>query len=141
MLKIVVDTNVVVSAFLKPYSNPALILALIAQQEVNLCLSKNILTEYQGVFAYRKFKHLNQDKVKIFLSQIERDALWIEPQLAVNILKDDPEDNKFLECALAAKADFLITGNTKHFPLHSFYHTRIVTPAEFLRYYSKGLLS
>lgn len=141
MLKIVVDTNVVVSAFLKPYSNPALILALIAQQEVNLCLSKNILTEYQGVFAYRKFKHLNQDKVKIFLTQIEQDAVWIEPQLTVNILKDDPEDNKFLECALAAKADFLITGNTKHFPLHSFYHTRIVTPAEFLRCYSKGLLS
>ncbi len=141
MLKIVVDTNVIVSAFLKPYSNPALILALIAQQEVNLCLSKNILTEYQEVFTYQKFKHLNQDKVKIFLSQIERDALWIEPQLTVNILKDDPEDNKFLECALAAKADFLITGNTKHFPLHSFYHTRIVTPAKFLRYYSKGLLS
>ncbi|MEW6381353.1 MAG: PIN domain-containing protein [bacterium] len=47
MLKIVVDTNGVVSAFLKPYSNPALILALIAQQEVNLCLSRNILTEYR----------------------------------------------------------------------------------------------
>jgi putative PIN family toxin of toxin-antitoxin system len=141
MLKIVVDTNVVVSAFLKPYSNPALILALIAQQEVNLCLSKNILTEYQGVFSYQKFKDLNQDKVKIFLSQIERDAVWIEPQLTVNILKDDPEDNKFLECALSAKADFLVTGNTKHFPLHSFYHTRIATPAEFLLYYSKGLLS
>lgn len=141
MLKIIVDTNVVVSAFLKPYSNPALILALIAQQEVNLCLSKNILTEYQEVFAYQKFKHLNQDKVKIFLTQIQRDALWIEPQLTVNILKDDPEDNKFLELALVAKANFLITGNTKHFFLKSFYHTRIVTPTEFLRYYSKSLLS
>lgn len=136
MLKIAIDTNVVISAFLKPYSNPALILALVVQREVNLCLSKNILTEYQGVFAYQKFKHLNQDKIKIFLNQIKQDALWIEPQLTVNILKDDPEDNKFLECALAAKADFLITGNTKHFPLHSFYRTRIVMPVEFLRYYS-----
>jgi len=140
MLKIVVDIDVVVLAFLKPYSNPALILALIAQQEVNLCLSRNILTEYQEVFTYHKFKHVNQDKVKIFLTQIERDALWIESQLTVNILKGDPEDNKFSECALANKANSLITGNIKHFPFRSFYHTRIVTPIEFLRYYIKALL-
>ena len=45
---------------------------------------------------------------------------------------NDPDDNKFLECALEANADFLITGNKKHFPLKSFHRTRIVSPRDFI---------
>lgn len=132
MLKVVVDTNVIVSALLKPYSNPALILSLITQKQLNLCLSAVIFNEYKEVLGYSKFKQLDQEKVKKLLAQLKKDAIMVAPMVSINIIKDHPVDNIFLECAFTAKADFLITGNTKHFSLKTFHHINILTPSEFL---------
>ena len=62
------------------------------------------------------------------------------PKTHLDIIVFDPEDNRFLECAGEAKADFLITGNTKHFPSEKFQKTRIVSPAEFLIALVKNLV-
>lgn len=132
MLKAVVDTNVIVSALLKPYSNPALILSLITQKQLNLCLSTTIFNEYQQVLGYSKFKQLDQEKVKNFLAQLKNGAMIVAPMISINAIKNHPTDNRFLECAFTAKADFLITGNTKHFSFKTFHHINILTPSEFL---------
>lgn len=58
----------------------------------------------------------------------------VEPKIRIAVITADPADNKFLECAQAAQADFLITGNTKHFPFKQFQDTRIVSPKEFIEY-------
>jgi len=133
MLRIVVDTNVVVSALLKPQSNPALILSLFIQGDCRVCLSKEILTEYQEVLARDKFKGLDEVEVKKLLSIFKKHALWVVPKVLIDDVAKEPADNAFLECALEAKADFLITGNISHFPVKEFHQTHIVTPSEFLK--------
>lgn len=140
MLKVVVDTNVVVSALLKPYSNPALIFSLIIQEQLKLCLSADIFNEYQKVLSYSKFNQLDQKKVRKFLGQLEKNAMVVSPVVSINAIKEHPADNKFLECSFTAKADFLITGNTKHFSFKKFHHTDIITPSEFLYIVAKLLL-
>ena len=137
--KIILDTNVLVSALLKAHSNPALILSLAIERKVQLCLSDDIFSEYKEVLAYGKFKNLDQNNVKALLNKLKEDALLFIPRAPVNIIKNHQADNKFLECALAAEADFVITGNRKHFNFKTFHHIQILTPTEFLFIIAKTL--
>lgn len=133
MLKIVIDTNIIVSALIKPGSSPELIILMILNDQASLYISHDIFQEYDQVLSRGKFgKYLNSKSIKSFLSEIKHRAIKIRPQTTVQVVKEDPADNKFLECALEAKADFFITGNKRHFPFKKFHETRIVTPAEFL---------
>ena len=86
MLKIVIDTNVIVAALLKPYSNPALIVSLIFQDLLTLCLSKGIFAEYQGVLKRAKFKQLDQSSLKKFWPRLKKKAHWITPTVSVEML-------------------------------------------------------
>ena len=131
--KVFVDTNVLVSALLKEYSPPALIVSLILQETLKLCLSPEILSEYKRVLSYNKFQDLDQTAVKALLAKLLRKSLLVEPKALLDVVKADSEDNKFLECALEAKADFFITGNIKHFSFKEFHQTRIVNPSQFLQ--------
>lgn len=137
MLKLVIDTNLVISALLRPQSNPALIISLILRGDCRLCLSEDIFTEYEEVLARKKFNFLDRARVRELLSTLKKRALWVVPEISVDGVALDPADNAFLECALAAKADFLITGNIKHFPIKKFHHIRIATPAEFMNFFIK----
>ncbi len=139
MLKVVIDTNVLVSALLKPDSVPELILSLILEEEMVLCLSEPIATEYEEVLKREKFKKLDRQKVKDLLSRLKSQARWVSPTVRLQAAKGDPEDNKFLECAEEAEADFFITGNIKHFPPGKFKGTIILRPAQFLSAIAKVL--
>ena len=132
MLRLVFDTNIIVSALLKPQSNPALIVSLFIRGDCSVCLSKEIFTEYEEVLARDKFKRLDEARVKELLSILKRSALWVIPKISINDVAKDPAGNTFLECALEAKADFFITGNIHHFPVKEFHNTHIVTPSEFM---------
>jgi putative PIN family toxin of toxin-antitoxin system len=133
MLKLVVDTNVVISALLKSESNPALIMSLTLRGDCRLCVTEKIFSEYEEVLGRGKFKKLDQASVREFLSTLRSRALWVVPKVTIDVAKN-PDDNAFLECALESKADFLITGNVHHFPEEKFHRTSIVIPAEFLSY-------
>ena len=132
MVKLVVDTNLVVSALLKPQSNPALVISLILRGDCSLCLTQDIMTEYAEVLAREKFQRLDRPKVNELLSKLKKLALWIEPKVSLHEVVQDPADNTLLECALEAKADFFITGNIHHFPFKKYRQTLIVTAAEFM---------
>jgi putative PIN family toxin of toxin-antitoxin system len=132
MLKLVIDTNVVISALLKAESNPALMMSLILRGNCIVCVTEKIFVEYEEVSTRGKFKKLDQASVKEFLSRLRRKALWVVPKVTVDGVTKDPDDNAFLECALESKADFLITGNIHHFPEKKFHNTSIVTPGEFV---------
>ena len=132
MPRVILDTNVIVSAFLKPASNPALILSLFLEDYLTLCLCEEIWTEYREVLQRQKFQQLDYESIKKFFSIIRAKALWVVPRVSVNILKSDPEDNKFLACALEAQADYLITGNIRHFPLKKFHGAQIINPKDFI---------
>ena len=139
MPKVILDTNVIISAFLKAESNPALILALSLEGSLTVCLSETIWQEYRGVLRRKKFQGLDQESIERLLSVIKQQALWVSPRIPVNILSRDPADNKFLECALESQADYLITGNTRHFPLKKFHGTRIINPRDFIDLIGKAI--
>ncbi len=132
MLRLVIDTNVVISALLKPESNPALIMSLVLRGNCTLCVSEKIFAEYEEVSGRGKFKKLDQASVRKFLLTLGKRALWVVPTVTVGGVTQDPDDNAFLECALESKADFLIAGNIHHFPEKKFHRTSIVTPGEFV---------
>ncbi len=128
-LNSVYDTNVLVSGTLIPGSLPSSLLSLALHGSVQLYLSPAILEEYREVLLRPKFG-VHSDAVQTFLSDLQRAAIMVHPTLRLNKTLDEP-DNRFLECAVAAKAQYLVTGNKSDFPFQEFQGTRIVSPAEF----------
>lgn len=127
-LKAVVDTNVVVSASLQRLGIPASILAAGIEGKFTLCFSPNILAEYREVLTRGKFA-LPAKLVESVMADIERAGEQCSPSATISVCSDIP-DNKFLECAEAANARYLVTGNTRHFPPH-YGVTQVVTPRDF----------
>ena len=130
-LKVVYDTNVVVSAIWKPDSIPASLVTLAMGKQVRLFYSPAIFEEYEEVLRRPKFG-FSASTVDTFLLDIQRTAKKVRPTQRVTQAPHEP-DNRFLECAQAATADYLVTGNKKHFPFPAFLRTQIVSPAEFAR--------
>lgn len=141
MLRVVLDTNIIISAFHRKEGNPGLVVALLMEDHFKLCLSEEIFAEYRDVLARDRFKYLDQAAIKRTLARLKKNALWVCPKTTLETIKDDPEDNKFLACALESQADFLVTGNTKHFPFREFHMTRIVTPGEFVQVFATSLIN
>ena len=139
MIKVVYDTNVIVSGLLRQEGIPAFLLDLATQGYIGLFLSEDILKEYEEVLVRPKFG-FSQRLVKGFLQKLRTKGNVIKSKTTVNII-EDPADNKFLECALSGKADYLVTGNTRHFPFGEFRGIKIVSPKEFWEIYKESLLS
>ena len=130
-MRVVLDTNVLLSALAFPGSKPDQVLHRIRRGEVDLFLSAFILAELERILRdkFRFTKRQSDERVRV----IRRLATLVEPteRIAVVAAKDD--DNRILECALAARADYLVTGDKEHLlPLRSIGTTQIVTPAAFL---------
>lgn len=126
-MKVVLDTNVIVSAFLVPQGKPATILQLVLNHNFDICFNSAILAEYEEVLNREKFTD------KIHTSDIRRffDIMY---ELGINIISTpsnfdipDETDRKFYDVAKTASA-YLVTGNTKHYPDEPF----IITPAQFI---------
>lgn len=131
MLKVVFDTNVIVSAALYEESLPALLLSLGLEDKVRFFVSPALLNEYEAVLKRPRFK-LGHREITELMGKINRKALIVTPTKRLKILKADEPDNRVLECAIKAKADFIITGNKRHFPFEEFKGSKIVTPREFI---------
>lgn len=132
MLKVIIDTNVIVSSLIQR-SYPFLIVEfLIKSSNSSICISMKISNEYNDVLFREKFTKYAEffSNAKDLLSDLERKAEKFYPKVTLDIL-GDKSDNKFLELAETCNADFLITGNTKHFPMSEYKNTKIVSPKEF----------
>jgi putative PIN family toxin of toxin-antitoxin system len=136
-MKVILDTNVLVSAFISK-SYPAKILEeLILKRKVELCLSNEVLEEYIQVLNRDKFsRFLNfKEKSSIVLFHLKQISLIIDSPKKVDIMKDK-SDNKFLDLAVNSKANYLITGNTIDFTFSKFRKTVILSPKEFWEIYN-----
>ena len=136
MTRVVFDTNVIVSALHFPQSRLAKVLALAQEGSIDLSTSPFILNEVEGVLV-RKMGW-TRDRVLEATELIRSLAVVVvDPQESISVVKEKA-DNRILECALEAKAEFLITGDKEHLlPLRNFRGIRIVSPAEFLDLYSE----
>ena len=113
--RIVVDTNILVSAAIQPAGLPAALVELIAYRAVKLCLSEEIIAEYRAVFSRTKFARIDPDRFARMLNLLVAEAEIVKPLRHASSSPDEP-DNRFLECAEAGGADYPVTGNTRHFP-------------------------
>ncbi|HUK32098.1 MAG TPA: putative toxin-antitoxin system toxin component, PIN family [Candidatus Acidoferrum sp.] len=128
-LRLVLDTNIVVSAALKPDGLQRTVLLLAMTPPARLFVSAPILAEYRTVLSRPEFK-IRKGLRQQFLQRIANRSHRIPPARRIQAASD-PDDNIFLECADAARADYLVTGNQRHFP--SFWkQTKIVTSREFI---------
>jgi len=136
MDKIILDTNVIVSALLSN-SFPSFILSeLVLEQKVQLLLSKSIFEEYSEVLTRTKFQRIPNFlfNAEIVLSRLEEIGQFHSPKESFDILKDK-DDNMFLELASIANAHYIITGNTNDFTITSFMGTKIISPSDYWNNY------
>lgn len=129
-MRIVVDTNVLVSGLLTPFGMCADLVRLFTSDEIILCGDSRILLEYEEVLGREHFR-LDPKLVAILMEYIRKTAEFHSCKPLTKALPDS-DDCCFLEVATAAHADCLITGNTRHFPPKLRCGVRVCTPADFL---------
>ena len=129
MIKVVLDTNIVVSANLKAAGLEALVLSLAMSRNVQMYVSPSVLAEYEKVLRRKKFNFASE-RIEALLQLIGQCGILLTELPTVTESRHEA-DNRFLECAEAAGAEFLITGNTKDFPA-KWKNTRIVTARQLL---------
>ena len=128
-LRLVLDTNIIVSAALKPDGLQRTVLLLAMTRPARFYVSAAILSEYRVVLSRRGLK-IRKGLRQQLLQGIEDSSHLVSPSRQVRVTSD-PDDSIFLECADAARADYLLTGNQRHFPMF-WKQTKIVTSREFI---------
>ncbi len=128
--KIVLDTNVLISAFGWKGSPYHILLRCIAG-DFRLHISPAILAEATRVLAYPKFGFI-QSQIDEFVALVVEIAALVEPDFTLNIVTPDPSDNRILECAMAANCRFVVTGDRHLLDIDVLSDIQILTPDAFL---------
>ena len=128
--KVVIDTNVFISAFGWD-GKPEAVLRLMEQQKVVNFTTNDIYAELQRVVAYPKLKFPPTLQVNI-LEFVFSWSRFVQPAEDVSVIEEDPDDDKFLSCAIAANASAIISGDPHLLSLGSYRSIPIMTPVQFL---------
>jgi putative PIN family toxin of toxin-antitoxin system len=128
-MRVVLDTNVLVSGLLTPFGPPGQIVKIVADGSIALCYDARILAEYREVLRRPKFP-FSHDSVEALLDQIVANGI-VTVAMPLRLSLPDRDDEPFLEVALAAEAP-LVTGNLKHYPKNKRQGAWVESPAEFL---------
>lgn len=129
MIRLVVDANVFVSALLKPGSNPDRIIHLVRTGEASLLLSDAICDEYFRVLTYPKIVARLQstpEEIAEFVEKLRFVAIFVPGRLRLPPLAADPDDTRYLECAVEGRADLIVSGDRHLLELGVFQGIRIV---------------
>jgi putative PIN family toxin of toxin-antitoxin system len=136
MTRVVIDANQFVSALLKPESNPADVLELAREGKIQLVISPEIVDEIRAVLLYPKIMKRHRRtaaQIERFLKKLLKTAAVTHSGPKLDVVRDDPSDNKYLECAVEGRADFIVSGDSHLTDLGTFRGISIVTPARFLK--------
>jgi putative PIN family toxin of toxin-antitoxin system len=136
MIRVVLDTNVVISAHLKTEGLERYALDLVLAGKLQLAASEAILAEYAGVLVRPQFA-ITRKRLARAMDLIRKAAHIVRPSHRLTIAQD-PSDNRFLECAEAARADYLVTGNKRHFP-NAWRQTSVVNARELIEWIAPDL--
>ena len=128
--KVVVDTNIFISAF-GWGGNPLKVIELLEKGELRNCTSEDIIRELFLAVSYSKlgFPQVIQTEILEFVLAYSD----IYDPIEHVVISPDPKDNKFIECALSANAKFIITGDKSFLSLRDFKNVRIIKPEDFLK--------
>jgi putative PIN family toxin of toxin-antitoxin system len=129
MIRVVVDTNIFVSSFLG--GNPRKVVDLWKSGDVTLCLSKPIVDEYIEVL--RRLGIQNDKELEELLGLFAHGfhVVFAATTPELHVVEKDPDDNKFIECAVALKADFIISGDKALLEIQDYMAIEIISPKKF----------
>ncbi|MGA2905104.1 MAG: putative toxin-antitoxin system toxin component, PIN family [Candidatus Korobacteraceae bacterium] len=137
-LRLVIDTNIVVSAVLKADGLQRTVVVLALSKPARWYVTEAILSEYDWVLS-RPALRISAAGRRQLVQRIRNRAHFVAPKYRLHVTAD-PDDNIFLECADAARADYLVTGNSRHFP-EFWKYTKVISSREFISVVAPHLLS
>ena len=132
---VVIDTNVIVSGLLRPFSDPARVLTLILSGNITVAYDSRIINEYEEVLKRKKFNFPSQ-QVQSIIAEIKEKGVYISAVPLKESLPDR-DDEPFLEVALSGNINVLVTGNKRHFPEEFAEAAQILSPPEFLEVFKE----
>jgi len=139
-VKIIVDANLFASSLIKPNTNPGKILDLVKENQVELILSPGIIKEIKRILLYPKIQKYHRKSVQeidTYFEDILMFAWVVEGKEPVDVIKDDPTDNKYLACAHEGEADYIVSGDHHLLDLKTYKGIVIIKPKAFLNRWEK----
>jgi len=138
MIRVVLDTTVLVSAVISPPGPDAQVFELLAAGKIRPYVTEAVIEEYYLLFEYNRLQHPDKRRIAKLRSQVEGASVKVKSRGWLKISGHE-SDNRIYECAAAAKADYIITENTRHFKKPHAY-TKIVTARQFRHLVETGLV-
>ncbi len=132
---IVLDTNVMISALLSAEGSPAQIIDLWKAGAFDVAASDTLLDEVKRVLGYDKIKKhlgLTPGEIDRLLSGWRTISIVVEPEEELEVIEDDPDDNRVLECAVAAETDYIVSGDHHLLDLGEYRGIEILPPTGFI---------
>lgn len=129
------DTNVLVSGSIVHHGNPAFILDSWRNGKIQIITSLEILEEFQRVML--KYLHVPKNEVEVLNAFFIWKGRVVEPKQKFDVVKEDPNDNKFLEVAVEGKADYIVSGDRDLLRLGNFMEIKIISPTEMVNILKK----
>ena len=136
MLKVVLDTNQFISGAISKEGPPARLLKAWREHAYIIITSREILKEIERVLRYPRIKkkyRLKDEEIKSILALIEHEAVVLPEIPQIDVIKEDPDDNKILACALEVKANYIVSGDRHLLNLGRYKKTIILTARDFLK--------
>ncbi len=134
-MRVVIDTNVVVSRFLSPSGAPAKVFDLWRTGAFDLVVSAAILNEYRNALAYQRVRsrhRMSDEEIAEVISGFQEFGILVETEETVSVVAADPDDNKVIECASAGMADYIISGDRHLLDVGEYQGIQILPPDAFL---------
>lgn len=132
---VVLDTNVIISALLSAEGPPAQIIDLWEAGVFDVAISTPLLDELKRALDYpqvKKFQKMTPDEINTLLGRWSTISVYVEPEVALEVVEDDSDDNRVLECAVAAKVNYIISGDKHFLDLGEYRGIEVLPPAGFI---------
>jgi hypothetical protein len=142
-MRVVLDANIYVSALINTNGNPSRIILAWERGEFDVLISEAILDEIGRVLRYPRIvkRHRQEENsIQRFLRLLENEALLVEPDQALNVIKVDESDNRYLECALEGKAQYVVSGDNHLLDIGEYRGILILAPVVFVAILSRDNL-
>ncbi len=133
MLKVVIDTNIFISSFFGGI--PREIINLWKKGKIKLCLTQEIVEEYLEVLNRLGLKNEKEINKLTHLFAEGFNSIFTTKTSSLNIVEDDPDDNKFIECAVALNSKIIISGDKHLKDIKKYIDIKIMSPREFLSFH------
>jgi len=129
-LRVVIDTNVFISSFLTKVGYPRKIIDLWKKGDIKLCLSKSIIDEYIEILIRLNIKKGSELNELLQLFANSYNIIFTSQTKKLNIIIDDPDDNKFFECAVKLNAEYIISGDKHLLKVKDYCGIKVLSPKE-----------